>query len=288
MYDFIEQHDGYTVSRKFYNSTDRRLGRNVNHDSRSLNYLVEAQDVSTLVSVRHDRVIPVLDQGNLGSCVGNAGTGALGSAFFWAQGEDVLDPSDAAVDESYAVGLYSECTSVDPYTGTYPPSDTGTDGLSCAKVLLGRGLISGYQHCTSFEAFATALAQQPVLVGIEWHEASFDPDADGRCHIDGDVMGGHEIIFDELDMENQRVWFTNSWTADWGVNGRAYFTFEDITTLLSHEGDATVLVPVTEPAPQPTPPEPTPTPEPELDPLQQLLHIAKRLVHKIEAYIESQ
>ena len=44
----------------------RPLGRHVNHDSRSLNYLV-APD-GTVATARWNRVIPVLDQGQVGSC----------------------------------------------------------------------------------------------------------------------------------------------------------------------------------------------------------------------------
>ena len=44
-----------------------RLGRHVRHDPRSLRYLYPAREVSGLVSVRHQRYIPVLDQGDLGS-----------------------------------------------------------------------------------------------------------------------------------------------------------------------------------------------------------------------------
>ena len=60
----------------------RRLGRHVRHDPRSLAYQVAAVDPATLTSVRHVRGIPVLDQGDLGSCTGNAAEGCLGSAPF--------------------------------------------------------------------------------------------------------------------------------------------------------------------------------------------------------------
>lgn len=52
-YDFVEQHGTHSIGRKVYDRTDRRLGRNVAHDSRSLLYQVQAKDVTTLQSVRH-------------------------------------------------------------------------------------------------------------------------------------------------------------------------------------------------------------------------------------------
>lgn len=55
----------------------RRLGRHVKHDPRSLAYQVVAD--GTAVTVRWDRLIPVLDQGQVGSCTGNAAVGHLGT-----------------------------------------------------------------------------------------------------------------------------------------------------------------------------------------------------------------
>ena len=259
----------FTIERTRYTPTDKRLGRHVNHDSRSLRYLVEASDVNTLKSIRHERYIPILDQGSLGSCTGNAATGCLGTGEFWAtvQDEEALSNSDAVVDEKYAVGVYSEATAIDPFAGTYPPTDTGSDGLSVAKVLQKRGLISGYQHATSFEAALTALATQPVIVGTLWLTDMFHPATDGHLHLTGSRAGAHEYVLDELDMENERVWMANSWSTGWGVRGRAYFSFDDFKKLLSLQGDCTVFTPVTEPAPTPTPPAPPapPTPDPDAE-----------------------
>src|SRR5205814_2742391 len=57
-----------------------RLGRNLWLDSRSLTHMVE-NDVhemgKSLGDQSWERVLAVLDQGQLGSCTGNAGTGAL-------------------------------------------------------------------------------------------------------------------------------------------------------------------------------------------------------------------
>lgn len=287
-YDFIEHHNGYTIGRKFYHPTDSRLGRHVQHDSRSLAYLVEAKDVLTLTSVRHKRNIPVLNQGNLGSCTGNAGTGNLGTGDFWDEGQNVLDPEDAAKDEQYAVGLYSDATKLDTYRGEYPPSDTGSDGLSIAKALQQRGLINGYKHATDLASALTALEAGPVIAGVEWLDGMFKPDADGRIQLVGAVAGGHEIVFDELDVENKRVWFTNSWGLDWGIDGRAYLTWEDFETLLSRQGDVTSFVPVSAPAPTPTPtpPAPQPTPGPDATLVQEVIHAARHLIHSLEKLVE--
>jgi hypothetical protein len=236
---------------------DPRLGRHVRHDPRSWAYAFGAADTSTLSSVRHQSQIPTLDQGHLGSCTGNAATKCLSYEPFWSEAEvrEVLG-SDANADEEYAIGVYSDATEVDPFPGAYPPTDTGSDGLSVAKVLKSRGLISGYQHAFSLEALLTALAEQPVIVGTEWRRDMFRPAADGRQRITGSVDGGHEYCLDELDVERQRIWMQNSWGDSWGLQGRAYFTWDDMRSLLAASGDCTIFAPVEAPPPPPPPPDP--------------------------------
>lgn len=291
-----------TVTYRRIPSTDPRLGRHVRHDSRSRDYAYPTAGL-TLVSTKHARRIPVLDQGNLGSCTGNAGIGCMGTdpyystislptlirtsqkmnpqevdelvtAFQEAQktrgvmvlppGADVQPARTLAysLDEAGAVALYSKATQLDDYPGQYPPTDTGSDGLSVAKALQAAGEISGYQHTFTLNDALLALTQTPVITGVNWYEAMFNPDADGRLHPTGAVAGGHEFVVDEIDVENKRVWMTNSWGASWGVQGRAYLTWDDWGTLLGQQGDVTVFTPLTAPAPTPTPPVPPAPPAP--------------------------
>src|SRR5918992_3670817 len=107
----------------------KRLGRHVQHDPRSLNYLVQAEAVSGLTSVRHKRHIPVLEQGDLGFCRGHAALGAVGSSPFFEFLPDSLRPStmDPGAAKRIAVQLYSVATGLDPFPGSWPPSDTGSD-----------------------------------------------------------------------------------------------------------------------------------------------------------------
>jgi hypothetical protein len=233
-----------------------RLGRHVRHDPRSLRYQVEARSLGDLKSVRHRRYIPVLDQGDLGSCTGNAALGAVGTAMLFealAGNPGCPSETDAAADEKQAVALYSAATALDDYDGTYPPDDTGSDGLSVARACQQAGLISGYTHATSLEAALTALAAQPVITGVNWYEGMDNPGADGLVKVTGSIRGGHEFVLDELDVENRLVWMTNSWSESWGVAGRAALSWDDFGRLLDEQGDVTAFTPVTEPAPQPTP-----------------------------------
>jgi hypothetical protein len=204
-----------------------------------------------LVTRKHKRWIPILDQGSLGSCTGNAGVGATGSTPFY----ETLQHLNTDWTEATAVKLYSDATIVDGFDGVYPPEDTGSSGLAIAKVLKSRGWISGYQHTFTFTDMQAALQNGPVLIGINWYNNFFDPDSDGVISIaqTDEVAGGHEVVVDEIDMEKQRFGFTNSWGTGWGVGGRAYIPFALMQRLLKEDGDVTVLVPLSQPAPEPTP-----------------------------------
>jgi Cysteine protease len=262
----------------------RRLGRHVKHDPRSLSYLVPERDPATLTSVRHERAVPVLDQGNLGSCTGNAAEGCVGTEPFYSTlpGTVPARPTnDAAKDEKQAVALYSAATKLDGYSGSYPPEDTGSDGLSVAKAAQKAGLISGYQHATSLNAALAALAERPVIAGINWYDSFDYPLPSGFMTItDGaQVRGGHEICLDELDVEGQRVGFTNSWGTGWGVQGRGYISWEDFARLLKEDGDVTAFVPLSQPAPTPTPPAPS-------DPLAELAALLRQLLDSIGTWLK--
>lgn len=234
-----------------------RLGRHVRHDPRSLRYLYPAHEVAGLVSVRHKRVIPVLDQGDLGSCTGNAAEGCVGTEPLWSviAAPERPWPEDAAKDEEQAVALYSAATRLDEFDGSYPPDDTGSSGLAVAKAAKAAGLISGYTHCTSLDSALKALSQQPVIAGINWYDSFDYPLPSGFMTITtgAQVRGGHEICVDELDVDERRVWFTNSWGTGWGAEGRACLSWDDFERLLHEDGDVTVFTPLSQPAPQPTP-----------------------------------
>lgn len=225
------------------------LGRIVEHDERSRQYAFRAAAPQPIVSVRHNRNIPVLDQGQLGSCTGNAATGALGSDPFF----QTLAPA-TTLDEDFAVKLYEQATTLDNVPGEYPPTDTGSSGIGVAKALQQRGLISGYQHTFSFNDFLQALLGYPVIIGVTWYENFFEPDNNGIISIAGSQeAGGHEIVCDEIDADRKLVGLTNSWGTGWGLQGRFYIPFDLMEQLLDDNGDATIFVPVTQPAPVPQP-----------------------------------
>ena len=232
------------------------LGRNVNHDPRSRSYVFDTAG-ATVASVKHNRNIPVLDQGQLGSCTGNATVHALGTDPFYS-----TVSSKVQLNQALAVSIYSKATVIDGAPGYYPPDDTGSDGVSVAKIAQSMGYISGYTHTFSFDAALKALSSQPVIVGVNWYNNFFTPDTNGVITIGANdyVAGGHEVVLDEIDVARQLVGGTNSWGREWGLAGRFYMSFDLFKRLLSEQGDVTAFVPLTQPAPIPIPPIPVPVP----------------------------
>lgn len=218
------------------------LGRLKQHDPQSRAFPFKA---GVWDNVQHISNVGIFDQGNLGSCTGNAMAGVLTYNPYYGTLPNLK------MDEALAVKLYSRATQLDVWQGEYPPEDTGSSGLAVAKAAKEFGFISGYQHAFSLNAMLTALMDGPVITGINWYENMFYPNNNGVVSVGGNYAGGHEVCADAIDKTNGLVWFRNSWGPDWGLKGRFAISISDYGNLLSDGGDATVLVPVTAPAPKP-------------------------------------
>ncbi|MFD8384250.1 hypothetical protein ACFV2X_38000 [Streptomyces sp. NPDC059679] len=180
----------------------------------------------------------------LGSCTGNAGTALLSVLLDKKQAEAAgLDTSSAREAEEFAIRLYAEATVADAWMDyTWPSQDCGSSGLGVAKVLHHRGLIDQYGHATTAHELCRDLQTGPVLMGMPWRDAFFEPDQDGFIDHDpnwaasGDA-GGHEVCITALEdvaldehchlmPEHTVLRFVNSWGPSWGDHGsgRLYLT----------------------------------------------------------------
>jgi hypothetical protein len=204
-----------------------RLGRHVEHDERSRAYAVAPHPAPK--TVRWHRHVHPFDQGDLGSCTGNAMAGALSTRPF---------PHRFA--EATAVTLYKAATHLDDVPGAWPPDDTGSTGLAVAKAAVARGWIRSYLHCFSLDDVLSALQDGPCIAGTNWYSGMDTPDADGLAHVTGTVRGGHEYELVGVDMERQRILAVNSWGMSWGRSGYFDIGFADFARLLAEQGDVTV------------------------------------------------
>jgi hypothetical protein len=241
----------------------RQLGRHVEHDPRSLQFAHGVLPKTAIKTVDWTRRAPIFDQGNVGSCTGNAAAGLLGtdSAARTGLTSATIGSSVVPVDEDFAVKVYELATQLDSITGTYPPDDTGSSGIGAAKALKNLGLATSYTHAFSLDALKSALQSGPVMVGTVWLESMFDTDPKtGFVKVDhkSQVAGGHEYVLSAFDATRLAFRIDNSWGDSWGVRGSAWFTQADVQWLLSQQGDVTVPAWVTAPVPTP-PPSPAPS-----------------------------
>jgi len=209
-----------------------RLGRQVEHDSRSWSYSAGTAAIKTVTHRRHGKPF---NQGNLGSCTGNAMAGLLMTDPFWVKGRNLT--------EADAVALYKVATSFDNVPGKYPPDDTGSSGLAVMKAAVKAKYISGYAHTFSLEQLLGALTLGPGILGINWYNSFDSPKPDGECPLGAGakIRGGHEIEMFGIDAAKKRVWCYQSWGPTWGgrKNGTFWFSWSTLGKLLGQKGDAT-------------------------------------------------
>lgn len=254
------------------------LGRHVEHDPRSLRYAHGVLPTSAIQPVSWTRRIPILNQGDLGACTGNALTGVLGTdsagrtatstVTVAADSKGIFTAGPYILDESFATLAYELNTRLDSIRGQYPPDDTGSSGIACGKTGQQLGLLAGYTHAFSLDALKSALQTGAVMIGIVWLNSMFDPEADGTITVDqsSGVAGGHELVVSGWDGARFRL--DNSWGTSWGDKGSGWVSEADMRWLLSQDGDVTVpqFVTVPQPTPVPSPPpSPTPAPGPAVD-----------------------
>lgn len=253
----------YTVNQRHipWSGTLLPLGRNVYHDSRNLAYRYR-RSAPVLVTRLHTRNIPILNQGNVGSCTGNGEVGCLGTSPNW---EALTTAQQGKMNEAMALAIYSGAETIDG-DGPYPPNDNGSSGPSAAKAAMKLGLISGYTHCLSLTDILDALQSYPVSIGINWYDSFDSPTSSGLITIspNAGVRGGHEPMLRGVDMEAKTLYGDNSWGEGWGDKGSFYVSFDTMDRLLHEDGDGTVSVPLSAPPPVPVPPPAPSDPDPSL------------------------
>jgi hypothetical protein len=238
----------HTITITRYDASDPRLGRHVCHDSRSLGYeFLPRTTRPRKKSTFWDSGAGPLQQGSLGSCTGNSVAGWLNTHF----ADDLREHTHRAayMTEKDAVAIYSLGTRMDNYPGSYPPQDTGCDGLSVAKAAAKMGYLDRYTHTFGFAAMQAAVETTPVICGTVWTQSMYTPNNGlvkvGRL-VDSNIVGGHEYLCVGVDWAEDVMLFRNSWgdQDEWpGCKPGGYFAvgFADFQKLLAHQGDVTVL-----------------------------------------------
>src|SRR5438132_1709042 len=171
---------------------------------------------ATIRPIRHIRLLPTFDHGELGTCTGNAAVGCISTR-----------PFTHKATEKEAVETYAAATHLDRIKGIYPPDDTGSSGLAVMKALRKKGLITAYTHAFSVDHALRALVLRPGITGMAWREACDEPNSRGIVRYAGGIRGGHEVELVGIDVDQKLVWFANSWDTSWGLDGYFAMHFDD-------------------------------------------------------------
>lgn len=206
-----------------------RLDRLVQFDERSREFPIRALVAGKPRSFTWS-VNQWFDQKSEGACVG----------FAWAH-EMVARPKVARnITESWAQELYRTARTLDEWPGE---DYEGTSVLAGAKACKNLGMIKEYRWAFGLEDLRLAIGSKgPAVLGINWYEGMFNPDADGYLRPTGKLAGGHAILAYANSERYKRISVWNSWGQDFGRNGAAYISHEDLARLLGERGEACIPV----------------------------------------------
>lgn len=187
------------------------------------------------VSLR-DRMPPVFDQGQLGSCTGNALAAALGfihqgfiaSRLFIYYGERVIE-HDTKADNGAQI---RDGVKVLHKTGAPPESDWPYDIAKFAKRPVHKAYTDAHQHKISSYSrltaadYRTCLADGfPFVIGFTVYD-NFESAETAKTGIvtmpSGQVLGGHAVCVIGYDRNGPAAdcyEVRNSWGSDWGDGG---------------------------------------------------------------------
>lgn len=214
-----------------------RLGRNIDRRASFDRHHVDATRApappTSLVS--WERFCPPFNQGDLGSCTGNAAAGALMTAPLRQPGWNFT--------EADAVKIYEQATQFNPPGEQYPPNDDGSSGPCVADALEKDGVVASSVQATDLTAALGLLTLGPVIFGVQWYTSFDTPTPSGECVLTpgATIRGGHEIEAYRVDPAAQLVWFYQSWGATWGSLGNGTFcmSFDTLKAQFRDGGDAT-------------------------------------------------
>ena len=212
-----------------------RLGRHIHFDERSRAFPVPLLKTAKIVTRTWTRTIQPFNQGDTGSCTGNAAVGVICTEPFRRKGRHY--------GQKLARSVYSIATKLDAIQGTWPPDDTGSTVLAAMKALKKLRLSKGYEWCFGLDDVLKTLSTVgPVEVGVNWYEGFDKPTKTGLVKVKGAVRGGHAFEILGVDVKTKTVIAENSWGTDYGVDGRFSFSWKDLDRLLEESGEASTVV----------------------------------------------
>jgi len=208
------------------------LGRRVSKDERDKGYLMERLLPRETLPTRKTWKIRAanLDQGNTGTCVGNAWANFLR-----------CEPIQTTATEQTAWQIYDAAIKLDEWTDNDDDTDRqmGTSVRAGAEAVTNIGRLKSYVWSFTLQpVIEWVLTMGPCVLGTEWTESMFYPDKEGILKVTGSVIGGHAYLLRGVDTRNALASFCNSWGDSWGISGNFYMSFKDLERLILEDGEA--------------------------------------------------
>ena len=180
-----------------------------------------------LCSAVHKANCATLDQGQTGSCTGNAHVMSISTQPF--TGSAHCNETDARLAYQGGTCLDNGCSvpctsktcpaAFNPSTGA---NDNGSQTISVAQWMVDVGWLGSYTTADTTAQLEACLANGPADIGIDFWSGMQTPDANGYLNPTGYVEGGHDMnaaILDTkgtTDTSDDEIWVHNSWSNTWG------------------------------------------------------------------------
>lgn len=173
---------------------------------RALRHRIKASYSMAAPSVFNQPNLRVPLTQRVGSCTANGVAHTLST---W--------PFDGQLTEDDAERIYSLATTLDPFPGQWPPTDTGSNGASAALAAKKLGYTKlDFGAVDTIEGLQVALQRSSCVVGVDWYTGFFNPTSCGEMQMTGAIEGGHAPQAIAWDAERKRVIIRNSWGPEWG------------------------------------------------------------------------
>lgn len=219
-----------------------RLGRHIHFDERSRKFAAvdgRKRKSTPSTSVSHKRMVKAFNQGNTGSCTGNAAVGCAAT--------QPLNTKGGKYNEKAARTLYSLASTLDNIQGQFPPNDTGSTVLAAMKAGVQEGLWKQYRWCFGIQDVQLAIPNSAIDLGVNWYSSFDQIDANGivRLTKTAKIRGGHSFEMAGIHYDtslgapgSDLVECWQSW-GPWGpLAGKFFFPLADLDRLLKEDGEA--------------------------------------------------